>query len=80
MPDQDISKNFLNSLEGLEEDLDQIIYPATQCFISGIIARVKLQQSGQASAFTLETVIADIAQTLYFLETRLNAIENRDES
>ncbi|MCT6838459.1 MAG: hypothetical protein M3036_12515 [Bifidobacteriales bacterium] len=80
MTNQDPGKNFLKSLEGFEADLDQTKYPATRSFISGIIARVKLQQSGQASALTLETVITDTAQTLYFMETRLNTVENRDES
>lgn len=46
MKDQDTSKNFLNSLEGFEADLDQTKYPATRSFISSIISRVKLQQSG----------------------------------
>lgn len=80
MKDQDTSKNLLNSLEGFEADLDQTKYPATRSFISSIISRVKLQQSGQASAFTLETVLADTAQTLYFIETRLDALEHKVES
>ena len=77
MADQDIRNDFLRSLEGFGSDIDEAAYPATSTFISSIIIRLKLEQSRVPTAFCLETALTDTIQTIFFMETRLVALEQQ---